>query len=115
MAYDEDLAARVRALVRGHLGDETDLAERAMFGGLAFLVDQHMAVAVSGQGGLMVRAEPAEADRLVATGSAELVEMRGRPMRGWLWIETDHLQHDDDLASWVELGIARVRQLPPKG
>ena len=80
MAYDENLADRIRELIVG----EPDLTEKKMFGGLAFLIGGNMAVAASGQGGVMVRVDPADSDRLVATSSARLAEMRGRPMQGWL-------------------------------
>ena len=102
MAYDEALAARIRALV-------PDAAEKKMFGGLAFLVGGNMAVAASGQGGLLVRVDPDESDELVATTSAELMEMGGRSMRGWLRVPAA-----DDVEQWVERGVAYARTLPPK-
>ena len=109
MAYDEDLADRIRELVAG----ERDLTEKKMFGGLAFLVGGNMAVAASGQGGLLVRVDPDETDRLVAT-SARPMEMRGRPMRGWLRVDPEHLRTNRQLAKWVELGTAYARSLPTK-
>lgn len=110
MAYDEKLAERVRELV----GEETALTERKMFGGLAFLITGNMAVAVSGQGGILVRADPAESDTLVATTNARPMEMRGRPMRGWLRIDAEELRSDRQLAAWVELGMTYARSLPAK-
>lgn len=110
MAYDEELAERIRELV----GGETDLTERKMFGGLAFLIAGNMAVAVSGQGGLMVRADPAEAKTLVATTNARPMEMRGRPMRGWLRVDAEDLRTERQLAKWVELGTTYARSLPAK-
>jgi TfoX/Sxy family transcriptional regulator of competence genes len=107
MAYDEELAARIRALVSAERG----LAEKKMFGGLAFLVGGNMAVAASGQGGLLVRVDPAESDALVSSTSARPMEMRGRQMAGWLRVEP---ADDDELASWVERGVAYARSLPPK-
>ncbi|HET7651383.1 MAG TPA: TfoX/Sxy family protein, partial [Acidimicrobiales bacterium] len=83
MAYDEELADRIRALVAGERG----VTEKKMFGGLAFLVGGNMAVAASGQGGLLVRVDPAEGDRLVRTTKAEPMEMRGRSMSGWLRVD----------------------------
>src|SRR4051812_17658092 len=85
MAYDEQLAERIRDL----LAHEPDLVEKKMFGGLAFLIRGHVAVAASGQGGLMVRVDPAEGDKLVAANKARPMEMRGRQMTGWLRVETD--------------------------
>lgn len=110
MAYDEDLAARIRELV----GAEPDLTEKRMFGGLAFLVSGNMAVAVSSQGGIMVRADPDESDELVGSGDAELVMMRGRPMRGWRRLAPEHLRTTVQLTRWVDLGLGYARSLPPK-
>ena len=110
MSYDEDLAARIRELVRGEAG----LTEQKMFGGLAFLIGGNMAVSASGQGGLMVRVDPAMSDELVATTPARLMEMRGRPMRGWLRVDTEHVRTEPELAKWVALGMAYAHSLPAK-
>lgn len=110
MGYDEDLADRIRALV----GGEEELTEQQMFGGLAFLIRRNMAVAASGQGGILVRVDPAQSDELVATSDAEPMEMGGRQMRGWLRVGADQLESDGELARWVELGTAYARSLPPK-
>lgn len=107
MAYDEDLANRIRELIAG----ETGVTEKKMFGGLAFLIGGNMSVAASGQGGLMVRVDPDDTDALVAKAHARPFEMRGRPMQGWLRAEPS----DDDLPRWVARGVAVVRGLPPKG
>lgn len=85
-----------------------------MFGGLAFLISGNMAVAASGQGGVMVRADPGESDELVESGDAELVVMRGRPMRGWLRVAPEHLRTRKQLTRWVDLGVGYARSLPPK-
>jgi TfoX/Sxy family transcriptional regulator of competence genes len=85
-----------------------------MFGGLAFLVGGNMAVAASGQGGIMVRVDPASSDSLLATTRANLVEMRGRPMKGWLRVDTEDVRTRRELAEWVQLGAAYARSLPPK-
>lgn len=111
MAYDQELAGRLRRLVAD---TGLDATERKMFGGLAFLVHGNMAVAASGQGGVMVRVDPADSHDLVATTSAVVVEMRGRPMRGWLRIRPEHLVADADLARWVQLGTDRARTLPAR-
>jgi TfoX/Sxy family transcriptional regulator of competence genes len=110
MAYDEELAARIRELV----ADEPDVTEQRMFGGLAFLIGGNMAVAASGQGGAMVRVEPLQTDELVATTEARMFEMRGRSMQGWLRVAPEHLRTRDQLAKWVELGTACARLLPAK-
>ncbi|SRR5581483_4764014 len=110
MAYDEVLAARIRELVAG----EPDLSERKMFGGLAFLIGGNLAIAASGGGGVMVRVDPADSDRLVATSKARPVEMRGRQMRGWLRVTAEHLRTKRELARWVRLGVTYARSLPPK-
>jgi TfoX/Sxy family transcriptional regulator of competence genes len=111
MAYDEDLANRVRELV----ADEAGLTEKKMFGGLAFLIDGNMAVGVSGQGGLMVRVEPDETDALVAKPHARAFEMRGREMQGWVRVDAEGVRTKRQLEPWVRRGVAYARSLPPKG
>ena len=111
MAYDEDLAERIRAL----LGSEGNVTEKKMFGGLSFLIGGNMAVAASGQGGLLVRVDPEESDELVASTPATLMEMGGRSMRGWLRVDSADVSSDGDLAAWVERGATYARSLPVKG
>ena len=110
MAYDEKLADRVREL----LGSETDLTEKKMFGGLAFLIGGNMAVGASGQGGVLVRVDPAQSEKLVANTNARPMEMRGRPMNGWLRVNADDVRTKQQLAKWVKLGTTYARSLPPK-
>jgi TfoX/Sxy family transcriptional regulator of competence genes len=110
MAYDEKLAERIRELV----GSESALTEQKMFGGLAFLIGGNMAIAASGQGGALVRVDPADSDVLVATTNARLMEMRGRQLRGWLRVDRDELRTKRQLAKWVELGVMYARSLPAK-
>jgi len=110
MAYDEELADRIREL----LGGEAQLTEKKMFGGLAFLIGGNMAVAASGQGGLLVRVDPAHSDKLVATANARLMEMRGRPMQGWLRVNSDGVRTRRQLAKWVGLGAMYARSMPAK-
>jgi len=110
VAYDEDLADRVRELIAAERG----VTEQRMFGGLAFLVDGRMAVGVSGQGGLMVRADPGESDRLAATAGASPMEMKGRPMKGWLRVEAEGVRTKRQLSRWVNIGVGYARSLPPK-
>ena len=110
VAYDEELADRMRDLVAG----ESGLIEKKMFGGLAFLIGGNMAVAASGQGGLLVRVDPAQSDKLVATTNARLMEMRGRSMQGWLRVDPEDLRTKRQLAKWVGLGTTYARSLPAK-
>lgn len=110
MAYDEDLAERIRELLFG----ESDVTEKKMFGGLAFLIRGHMAVAASRDGGVLVRVEPAKSDRLVATTAARPMEMRGRPLRGWLRVDADGVRTERQLATWVGIGTTYAGSLPPK-
>jgi TfoX/Sxy family transcriptional regulator of competence genes len=110
MAYDEALAERIRGLVAG----EPSLAEKRMFGGLGFMVGGHMAVAASGQGGLLVRVDPDESDELVASTPAYPMEMRGRAMAGWLRVDSADVEDDDALSGWVARGVAYARSLPAK-
>jgi TfoX/Sxy family transcriptional regulator of competence genes len=111
VAYDEKLAERIRKLVRG----ESSLTEQKMFGGLAFLIGGNMAVAASGQGGLLVRVDPAESAELVSKTNARPMEMRGREMAGWLRVDAGDVQTEPELKRWVELGAAYARSLPQKG
>ena len=110
MAYDEDLAHRIRELV----GSDPDVTEKRMFGGLAFLAGGHMAVAASGQGGLMARVDPEETDALVTKEHARPFEMRGREMQGWLRVDPEGVRTKRQLEPWVKRGMAYARSLPPK-
>ncbi|HXH97483.1 MAG TPA: TfoX/Sxy family protein [Gaiellaceae bacterium] len=110
MAYDELLASRIRELVAGEAG----LTEMRMFGGLAFLIGGNMAIAASGQGGVLVRVDPERSDELVAETHARPFEMRGRQMAGWLRVAPEHLGTKEELARWAELGAAYARSLPAK-
>lgn len=110
MAYDEELATRVREVV----GGEPGLTEKRMFGGLAFLLDGNMAVGASSEGGLLLRIDPAQADDLVDDEHVRRFEMRGRKMDGWLRVDTDVLGSDEDLRRWVGHGVRYARSLPPK-
>ncbi len=110
MAYDEELAGRIRGLI----GAEPALTEQKMFGGLAFLVGGNMAIAASGQGGLLVRVDPAETDALVASTGAQMMEMRGRSMPGWLRVDAHAVRTEDELSAWVDRGVSYARSLPAK-
>ena len=110
MAYDEELAGRIRELV----SSEPTLIERKMFGGLGFMIGGNMAVAASGQGGLLVRVDPAQSDELVASTKARPMEMRGRQMQGWLRVASEDVGTKHELAKWVDLGTTYARSLPPK-
>ncbi len=110
MAYDEELADRIREV----LGGESGLTEKKMFGGLAFLIGGNMAVAASSKGGMLVRVDPTQSDRLVATTNARLMEMRGRQMQGWLRVDPDDVRTKRQLARWVGLGATFARSLPRK-
>jgi TfoX/Sxy family transcriptional regulator of competence genes len=110
MAYDEELAGRIRE----EIGDDPDLTEKKMFGGLAFLIGGKMAIAASGQGGLLVRVDPDETDTLVETTAARPMEMRGREMKGWLRVDAEAVPTREALVQWVARGIAYARSLPAK-
>ena len=110
MAYDEDLANRIRELIAAEAG----LTEQKMFGGLAFLLGGNMAVAASGQGGLMVRVDPAETEALLAKPHARPFEMRGREMKGWLRVDAEGVRTKRQLEPWVRRGVAYARSLPAK-
>ncbi|MGE5226568.1 MAG: TfoX/Sxy family protein [Planctomycetaceae bacterium] len=110
MAYDEALAGRIRELI----ADREGVTEKKMFGGLAFLIGGNMAIAASGQGGILVRVDPDASDGLVTSTKADVAVMRGRPMRGWLRVDAQHVRDRRQLATWVERGTAYAGSLPPK-
>lgn len=109
MAYDEDLAHRIRELLAA---EET--VEKRMFGGLAFLIGGNMAVCASGRGGLMVRVPPDETEHLLTRAHAEPMVMAGRETRGWLRVADDGIKTKRQLQSWVARGVAHAKSLPPK-
>jgi TfoX/Sxy family transcriptional regulator of competence genes len=111
MAYDEDLANRLRGL----LAEEEAVTEKKMFGGLAFLVHGNMCVAASGQGGLLARIDPARSDEALERPHAGLMEMRGRTMDGWIRVAPEGVETKRQLEPWVRRSLAFVRTLPPKG
>jgi TfoX/Sxy family transcriptional regulator of competence genes len=110
VAYDEELANRVRELI----GAEPGLTEKRMFGGLAMLLRGNMAVAIRGRGGLMVRVDPAVFEAVQAEPGAEPTQMRGRTMRGWITVAPSGCEDDADLRRWVERGVSYARTLPEK-
>jgi TfoX/Sxy family transcriptional regulator of competence genes len=110
VAYDEELADRIREV----LGGVRDITEKKMFGGLAFLIHGNMAIAASGQGGLLVRVDPAQSDQLVATTNARPMEMRGREMAGWLRVDADDVRTKRQLSTWVARGRSCAEALPAK-
>jgi hypothetical protein len=111
MAYDEELADRLREV----LAKEKGLTEKRMFGGLAFLIGGHMAVAASRTGGLLLRCDPAATDALLGEPGADRFVMRGKPMDGWLYVDPDAVTDDPELRRWVAHGVDYVRGLPAKG
>lgn len=109
MAYNEVLANRIRALLGDRVADE-----KKVFGGLAFMVGGNMAISASSNGGIVVRVDPAEGERLAAATSAEMMVMRGRTMSGWLRVAAEDVADDTALGDWVERGAAYAGSLPPK-
>lgn len=110
MAYDEDLANRIRELMAAEPG----VVEQKMFGGLAFLIGGHMSVSASGRGGLLLRVAPEETEALLAKPHAGPFEMRGKTMNGWLRVDPEGIRTKRQLAPWVKRGVAYARSLPPK-
>jgi TfoX/Sxy family transcriptional regulator of competence genes len=110
MAYDEELANRIRELIAG----EPDVTEKRMFGGLAFLIGGNMSVAASGRGGLMVRVDPEQTDELLTKPHAQPFVMRGREMQGWLRVDDEGVRTKRQLEPWVKRGVAYARSLPAK-
>lgn len=110
VAYDEELAERIRDILLG----EPELGEQKMFGGLAFLLGGNMAVCASREGGILVRIDPAEREHLLATTAAFPMVMSGRTMKGFLRVEADDLRTEEQLAGWVGRGRSYARTLPAK-
>jgi hypothetical protein len=110
MAYDEEFTARVRAVLTGEQG----VTEKRMFGGLAFMVDGHLAVSASGRGGLLVRADPTQVESFLETPGVTRFRMRGRPMTGWLHVEPAAVEDDAALERWVGVGVGYARTLPER-
>jgi|SRR5215212_680185 len=110
MAYDVELANRVRAIVQ----TEPGLREQRMFGGLAFLIHGNMAVSASGQGGLLLRVDPARTESLIAAPQVDRFQMRGRKMDGWLRIAAEAVESEENLRAWVGHGLTYARSLPAK-
>jgi hypothetical protein len=110
VAYDEELANRIREIV----GTEEGLTEKKMFGGLAFLINGNMSVSASGQGGLLLRVDPDQSDSFVEERYAEPFVMRGRAMQGWLRVAPEGLQTKRELERWVKRGVGYARSLPAK-
>jgi hypothetical protein len=108
-AFDEELADRVREL----LVLEPDVVEKRMFGGMAFLIGGHIAVAVSGSGGLLMRCEHEDTEELLSLPYVEPFEMRGKAARGWVRVDSEGVAEDDELGRWVESGVGYARSLPP--
>jgi TfoX/Sxy family transcriptional regulator of competence genes len=111
VAYDEDLANRVRELI----ADEAAVTEKRMFGGLAFLISGNMSVSVSGKGGLMVRVVPEETEALLAKPHARPMVMGGREARGWLRVNVEGVRTKRQLERWVARGVTYAKSLPKKG
>ena len=110
MAYDAVLADRIRLIVRNEAG----LAEKRMFGGLAFLIDGRLAAAASGERGILLRVDPAQTQSLVASPHVERFKMRGRELNGWLWVGAEAIATSRGLRKWLALGVTYARSLPPK-
>jgi TfoX N-terminal domain len=111
VAYDEDLADRIRELLAGEQG----VTEKKMFGGLAFLIGGNMSVSASGRGGLMVRVDPADTEALVRKEHCQRMVMRGREMDGWLRVAPEGVRTRRQLEPWVKRGVGYARSLPAKG
>jgi TfoX/Sxy family transcriptional regulator of competence genes len=110
VAYDNDLADRIREL----LGPLSGVDEKRMFGGLAFLINGNMAVAVSGQGGLLVRVPPEDTEKLLGRAHVSPMVMGGREVRGWVRVDADGVKTTRQLTGWVTRGGDHARSLPRK-
>ena len=109
MSYNPDLADHIRTI----LGPRLDLSEKSMFGGLAFLINGNLAIAASGQGGILVRIDPEITSEIINSSSAEIMVMRGKEMRGWVRVSDENLS-DGDLSRWIQLSTTYTEKLPKK-
>ena len=110
MAYDTELADRVRQMVAAEKG----LTEKKMFGGLAFLIGGNMSIAASGHGGLLVHVAPGQTEALLEEPHAAPMVMRGKEMAGWLRVDIGGDVSDAELKRWVKRGVEYARSLPVK-
>jgi TfoX/Sxy family transcriptional regulator of competence genes len=110
MAYDEQLAQRIRSL----MGNKKGLSEKKMFGGLSFLINGNMSIAASGQGGLLVRIDPSKTNEVLGSSKARLMEMRGKTMPGWLRVDAKDVKSDNELKKWVQISVDYASSLPKK-
>jgi hypothetical protein len=111
MTFDQTLAERIRE----QIATEHGLTQKKMFGGLAFLIGGNMVISASGQGGILVRVDPQQSEKLSSTAGASVAVMRGRAMPGWLRVDADHVRTRAQVAKWVRVGTAYARTLPTKG
>ena len=110
MPYNAELAERIR----GILQSESGLSEKRMFGGLAFLINGHLAASASSRGGMLLRVDPTQTEALVASPHVARFEMRGRKMDGWLAVGLEAVSTKETLREWLRLGVAYARSLPRK-
>lgn len=110
MAYDEELSDRIRELI----GGEPGLREQKMFGGLVFLIDDHIAIAASGDGGLLVRLDPSAAEAMLAKAQIEAMQMGARTMSGFYRVDGSRVRTKRQLEAWTNRTVAYARSLPPK-
>jgi hypothetical protein len=111
-AFDADLADRIREVL-SELGVDA-VREQRMFGGLAFLVGGHMAIAASREGGALLSVERSDTDALLAKPHTRPMVMRGRELAGWVRVDPEGVRTKRQLTPWVKRGIAHARSLPPK-
>jgi TfoX/Sxy family transcriptional regulator of competence genes len=111
VTYDERLADELRERLATRDAEPT---EKRMFGGLAVMVEGNLTIAASRSGGLLVRTDPDDADQVNALPGVEPMEMRGRKMPGWVFVDADALAAESDLDAWVDRALDFVATLPPK-
>ena len=109
MSYDETLASRVRRV----LANRSDIDEKAMFGGLAFMLGGHMCCGLV-QSKLMVRVDPSAYDRLLREPHAKPMDFTGRPMRGFLYVDPAGLVSLPALEKWIARAVQYAESKPPK-
>jgi TfoX/Sxy family transcriptional regulator of competence genes len=109
MAYSESLAERIRGVLKGN----RNITEKRMFGGVCFLLHGNILVGVW-KTSLIARVGPEESEAALKQEHVREMDITGKPMKGWILIEPEGVDHDDDLRKWVDHSIAFVKTLPAK-
>ena len=109
MAYDEGLAERIRE----HFQQRTDVEEKGMFGGLCFMVSNHMCCGIT-RDTLMARVGPANYEKCLAKKQASVMDFTGKTMKGLIYVAPEGIEDDPELSEWLDICLSFIESLPPK-